>query len=114
MVPIAYSHPQSVRILMLHAAVLVLLAAISISVAPSPHRLVAAVCMVPVSVVPILIIMRSSPPVPVVVGACCQLLAPAIHPASSGSQGWGRVLGRSSWSWVVLVLGILPCRPTVM
>jgi hypothetical protein len=81
-VPIAYSHPQSVRILALHATVLVLLAAISISVAPSPRHLVAVVCMVPVSVVPILIIMRSSPPVPVVVGACRRLLAPAIHPAS--------------------------------
>jgi hypothetical protein len=96
MVPIAYSYPQSVRILVLHATVLVLLAAISISITPSPHRLVAVVCMVPVSVVPILIIMRSLPPVPVVVGACHQLLAPTIHPASSGSQCWGWVLGHPS------------------
>jgi hypothetical protein len=37
-------------------------------------------------------------------GTCCRrLLAPAIHPASSGSQGWARVLvrvlGCFSWSW---------------
>jgi hypothetical protein len=113
MVPIAYSHPRSVRVLALHAAVLILLAAISISIAPSPRRLVAVVCVVPVSVVPILIIMRSSSLVPVVVGACRRLLAPAIHPASSGSQGWGQMLGHPLWSWVMLVLGILPCRPAV-
>jgi hypothetical protein len=112
MVPIAYSHPQSVRVLALHAAVLILLAAISISIAPSPRRLMAVVCVVPVSVVAVLIIMHSSSPVPVVVGACRQLLAPTIHPVSSGSQGWGQVLGRPSWS-VVLALGILPCRPAI-
>jgi hypothetical protein len=32
---------------------------------------------------------------------CCRhwLLAPTIHPASSGSQGWGRVLGRPLSLW---------------
>ena len=27
----------------------------------------------------------------------CQLLAPTVHPASSCSQAWGRVLGCSTW-----------------
>ena len=48
----------------------------------------------------------SSCPIPFAL--CRQLLAPVIHPMSSGSQGWARVLGRSpslgaSPSFVVVV-----------
>jgi hypothetical protein len=45
--------------------------------------------------------LRPSHPRPLFIVPHCQLLAPTIHPMSSGSQGWVRVLGRS------LSLGLL-------
>ena len=39
-----------------------------------------------------------------------RLLVPAIHPASSCSQAWGRVLGRPSWLWL-WGTGAVPLHP---
>ena len=70
--------------------------------------------MVVVVVVVVVIHCHFSPhiPVPQSIIPHCWLIAPMIHPASSGLQSWGWVLGKDLCYWLVMCKALKPRLPS--